>query len=494
MLCHSFCGAQTQAPLGRDEVAWQADSQSTDGRVWRYLRGHVEIRKEQMVLTADEVDYNEQTADIAARGNVHFSHSGRKEDVYASRFDYNLDTETGMFFDVHGTVSSASQGNPRVLHTNEPFYFQGKIAQKEEDHYIVFDGFVTDCKVPHPWWTLGSPRSTIVPGRYALMKRPIFRLRKIPLFAAPAYYKSLQRLPRQSGFLTPNIGNSSRRGRVLGESFFWAVNRSLDLTLGGTYYSSRGFAHQITGRARPTASSHFDLYYFAMNDRGIGEGPDKHKQGGRLVSVNGRTELPWGFHGVVNINYLSSLEFRSAFTETLNEAIFSEAHSVGFATKTFSTFFINAALVRNENFQTTEAGNTIVIRKFPSLEFNSREHEIVRGPVPLWFTLDSAADLLGRTQREFQTRQLSERIDFFPRISSRLDWKGFHLVPTFGLHETHYGEQRRPDGTISGEGLLRSAREISLELAPPPLERIFQGPCSPTSSSTSSSPTSPTAM
>ena len=184
-LCHSFCQLPAAAQA-KDEVTWEADSQSTDGRVWRFLRGHVEIRKEQMVLTADEADYNEQTHEVEARGNVHFSHPGRKEDVYASRFHYNLDTEVGIFYQVHGTVSSASQGSPRVLHTNEPFYFQGETAQKIKDHYVVYNGWLTDCKVPHPWWTFGSPRATIVPGRYALLRRPLFRLRKVPLFYAPA--------------------------------------------------------------------------------------------------------------------------------------------------------------------------------------------------------------------------------------------------------------------------------------------------------------------
>ncbi|HYM10337.1 MAG TPA: LPS assembly protein LptD [Bryobacterales bacterium] len=491
-LCHHLCAASSppqpgdrllatiqaaqaavEQPLGREDVIWQADSQSTDGRVWRYLRGHVEIHKEQMILTANEVDYNEQTHDAYARGNVHFVNPLRKEDIYAARFDYNLDSEIGMFYQVHGKVSSATQGNPFVLHTSEPFYFQGETAQKIQDHYIVYHGFITDCKVPHPWWTLGTPRATIVPGSYALMRRAVFRLRKIPLFYAPVYYKSLERLPRQSGFLTPNIGNSSSRGRVLGESFFWAISRSFDLTLDGMYYSARGPAEQIIGRGRPNDKSHFDAYFFAVQDRGIG--PTRHKQGGQMFSLSGRTELPWGFHGAVNVNYLSSLEFRLAFTETLNEAIFSEAHSVAFATKSFSTFFIDAALVRTENFFTTQPSDHIVIRKLPSLEFNSREHELLSGPLPVWFSLDSAADFLDRGQPNFHVH-LSERFDLFPRVSTGFSWKGFHFTPTFGLHETHYGEQQTPSGTVLDRNLLRSAQEVSLELVPPSLERIFNGP------------------
>jgi LPS-assembly protein len=465
-LCHGFCQAQ--------DVTMEADEQKAEGP-WRFLRGRVEIRRDEMVLTAEEVDYNEQTGDAEVRGNVHFSHPARKEDVYASKFKYNLNTGNGVFFEVRGTVRSASQASPRILTTNEPFYFQGEIAHKIGDHYVVFNGWVTNCKVPGPWWKLHSPKATIVPGRYALLQRSVFRLRKVPLFYAPVYYKSLERAPRSSGLLTPNIGNSSRRGRVLGESFFWAINRSFDLTAGGTYYSQRGFSHQITGRGRPTRTSHFDAFWFAMKDRGIPEGETRRKQGGRMFTMDGRTELPLGFRGAASVNYLSSLEFRLAFTETLNEAIFSEAHSVGYVTREWSTFALNAALVRHENFQTTERDDTIVIRKLPSVEFNSRERELVRGRLPVWLALDSAFELLGRRERGFRTRQLAERFDFFPRLSTRLAWKGFYLTPTLGAHETYYGERLRADGTVSGEGLRRSAREFSLELAPPSLARVFGG-------------------
>jgi LPS-assembly protein len=472
-----LASAQSPASAGApEEVVYLSDTQWSDGRTWRYLRGHVEIRYGETVFRADEIDYNEQTGDSEARGNVHFSHLGRKEDLYASRVSYNVRSETGTFYDVHGTVRSASQGGPRALTTDEPFYFQGEVAHKVEDHYTVYGGFVTNCKMPGPWWTLRTPKATIVPGSHALLYRSVFRLRKVPLFYAPVYYKSLERMPRSSGFLSPNIGNSSRRGRVLGESFFWAINRSYDVTLGGTYFSQRGLAHQVTARGRPSQTSHFDAFWFAMNDRGLVQGDTRRKQGGRMLTLNGRTELPHGFRGAANINYLSSLEFRLAFTETLNEAIFSEVHSVAYATKSLSSFFFNAAIVRNENFQTTRPDDTIVIRKVPSFEFNSREHELAGGKLPVYFTLDSAFDLLGRRQPDFRTRQLAERLDLFPRLSTHFAWKGFHVLPTVGAHETYYGEQRRPDGTVSGQNFRRAAREISLELTPPALARLFEGP------------------
>ena len=138
------------AAAPREEIFWQADSQSTDGRTWRYLRGNVELRKQEMLLRADEVDYNEQTGDAEARGNVRFLHPGRQEDVYAERFTYNLKTETGMFYKAHGTAGAGGQVGPGMLTTDQPFYFQAETAQKTKDRYLIHDGFVTNCKMPNP--------------------------------------------------------------------------------------------------------------------------------------------------------------------------------------------------------------------------------------------------------------------------------------------------------------------------------------------------------
>ena len=226
----------TQPPLpspqpGDTEI--RAFSQESVGDL-KYLRGNVEIHFDGSVITADEVDYNELTGETEARGDVRFRNSARQEDLHASKISYNSQTEAGTFYDVHGTVGSATQGGARALTTDNPFYIDGKVVHKTAEHFFVHDGFVTNCDINRPWWTLTAPKTKIVPGKSATVHRGVFRLRKVPLFYFPIFKKSLERLPRRSGFLTPNIGNSSRFGLVLGQSYYWAINRSFDATIGGT--------------------------------------------------------------------------------------------------------------------------------------------------------------------------------------------------------------------------------------------------------------------
>ena len=454
----------------------RAFSQESVGDL-KYLRGNVEIHFGGSVITADEVDYNELTGETEARGDVRFRNSARQEDLHASKISYNSQTEAGTFYDVHGTVGSASQGGARALTTDNPFYIDGKVVHKTAEHFFVHDGFVTNCDINRPWWTLTAPKTKIVPGKSATIHRGVFRLRKVPLFYFPIFKKSLERLPRRSGFLTPNIGNSSRFGLVLGQSYYWAINRSFDATIGGTLYTDRGIASQIGLRGRPTANSHFDAYFFGVRDRGLKLDDGRRiKQGGRSFTMKGSADFPGGFRGVAEINYLSSLEFRQAFTQSFNEAVFSQVRSIGFVTNNFSTFSLNASFLRNENFQSVERGDTVIIRKLPSVEFGSHDRRIVDGPVPLWLSFDSSFGLVSRTQPLFQTRRYVQRGDIYPRLTSKFYWRGFHFTPTLGARATSYGQSRNETGELVGTNLYRNTREASLDIAPPALERVYDGP------------------
>ena len=54
------------------------------------------------------------------------------------------------------------------------------------------------------------------------------------------------------------------------------------------------------------------------------ENGQRIKQGGFLLTVIGRPSSP-GADGRIELNYLSSFTFRQAFTESFNEAVFSES-------------------------------------------------------------------------------------------------------------------------------------------------------------------------
>ena len=456
-------------------VAIEADEkQEVDGPL-RHFRGHVKIETSDMMLKADEVDFDQDTHDAEARGRVHFENFINGDKIDCDHAQYNTENETGKFYQIHGTSPSKVQARPGLLLTSNPFYFEGEWAERIQEKYILHNGFVTDCLIPRPWWVLHAPIFDIIPGDRAIAHKAVFRLRGVPLFYAPYFYKSLDKEPRRSGFLTPNIGNSSRRGFMIGAGFYWAINRSYDVLYRPQYFTARGFAHIVDFRGKIRPGTDFDFNFYGVNDRGIKIGNTLQKQGGYVLSVHAHSELGDGWTARAEINYLSSFLFRQSFSESIHEAVFSESDSVAYVTKHWSTFGVTAAVERDQNFEDTTPGHTIVIRALPQVDFNSSERLISDRVLPIWVSLESSAGFLNRQQPEFDTRQFAGRLDFNPAVTTAFRWAGFSIVPSFALHETAY-DSSFVNGQVSGQNILRSAREFSVEIVPPSLARIFKAP------------------
>ena len=460
---------------GPGEYVVVADMQEADGPLY-HLRGHVHLETTDKQLDADEVDYNEDTGDAEVRGHVRYENFLDGTKLECDHGKYNINSETGIFYDLTGTSQPKIVSRPGLLTTSNPFYFEGKWAEKKEDRYVVHEGFITDCKVPKPWWRLTGPTFDIIPGDRALAYHSVFHIKRLPLFYMPAYYKSLKKLPRKSGFLEPSLGRSSLFGEFFGLGYYWAINRSYDLLYRGVYYTSRGLASTVDfrGKIRPGTDFNFNLY--GVNDRGIDVGAGQvQKQGGLQFTLDGRSQLGDGWEARGQINYLSSFLFRQAFSQSFHEAIFSESHSVGYLTKHWSSFAFNVVADRDEEFQSVIPDDKILIRKLPQVEFLSRDRQIWDGVLPVWFSLESSAGFLDRTEPDFQTRQFVPRLDVYPRLTTALHFAGFSLVPSFAARETNYGSSV-VNGHVSGQDFLRSAREVRVELLAPALERIFKSP------------------
>ncbi len=461
-----------------------ADRQEKEGSRY-HLQGSVEIAFRDMRLTADEADYDEGTQVAVVRGHVRLERSVQNEDIHAERAEYNLETEKGVFYQVHGT-SGARLGGHILLTTTNPFFFEARRVDKVgEDTYVLYHGYVTSCRTPNPLWTFHAGSATIRPGESAFLHNTWLRFKKVPFFYSPFFYHSLKRIPRSSGFLTPHIGTSSRKGKIAGESFFWAINRSADALLGAEYYSKRGWAQHATLRLRPAGNSYLTATYFGVLDRGLVRGNQRQDQGGRALTVTGASELPRGFRAVANVNYLSSFLFRLGFTESYNDAIGTEVHSTAFLTKHFDSYGFHAAFSRYQNFQGTAPRDSIEIRALPSVQFSSVDRKLL-AQAPLWFSFDTAVEGMSRSEPHLETSKFVDRFDVFPRLSVPLHWKHVHLAPTFGFRATHYGSSLAPQGSsgqapgtqplVSGRDLTRVTEEFGVDLRPPALARIFRSP------------------
>ncbi len=482
-----------------DQWEFRAVTQESDGP-WIRLRGKAEILGSDMMFQADEIDYNRVTEDVEARGNIYFRHFVRNEQIWAGRLEYNVAKERGKFYDVRGMAPVEMSPRPGILTTDNPFYFQGQWAERIGTRYILHNGFITNCTMPRPWWRLRGPRFEIVPGDHATAYRSMFLVRRFPLFYTPYFYKSLERVPRRSGFLMPNIGNSSRRGKMVGLAYYWAINRSYDTTYRIQDYTARGLAHTVDFRGKPREGSDFDAVFYGVQDRGFKKDNQVvYKAGGASLSLGGKSELGRGFTARGQFNYLSSLLFRQDFTDSFTEAVYSEVHSVGFLNRNWSSYVFNAAFSRLEEFQRSEREivdpvtgdrsllkDSVILRKMPEVSLSSRDRELVRGPLPVWVSFEGSAGLLYRSQPVFehdrlidryQTATTMNRLDFQPRLTTALRWREWNLIPSFAVRTTRYGQTQEPYQNrfrVVGQNLTRNTADFSVDLIAPSLARTFE--------------------
>jgi LPS-assembly protein len=458
-----------------EDVTIKALTQEKDGAIYKLI-GNAEIDYESYIIHADEITYDSASGQVTADGHMLLEGGPNDEHIEAHRGQYNIRNETGRFEGVAGGIGVRLRGNRVMLTSSNPFSFSGKVVEKTSPyHYVVYDGTVTTCELPQPKWQFRAHKVVVDVGGNAKIYQSAFFLHGIPILYFPFATHPAQKNPRQSGFLIPNIGQSSVKGTILGESVFLALNRSMDATIGAEYFSLRGWAPQGQFRARPSDTSFVDLNFFSVLDRGIGHPPAD--QGGGDVRLSAGAAFGHNFRGVADIDYLSSFVFRLAFNEVFTQAVNSEVKSTAFLSNTTNGYFYNIDVQRYQNFESTTPGDVVTILHAPTIELSSVHHKI--GHSPFYWSYDSALGGLARSDPSFSTAPLVGRFDFAPTISLPLLIDGWSLRPEVSARNTFYTQKLIPSTLISGPGTAvsdsvdRNALDVSIDIRPPTLDRVF---------------------
>jgi LPS-assembly protein len=459
-----------------------------EGKVYT-LRGDVQIQFADYDFHGDQVTYDSASGDVTAKGHVSLDGGRRDIHISGSEGTYNLHSQTGKFYNVRGSTGARFKGRSVTLTSSSPLSFSGKmVEQTGPDEYVLHHGSVTSCELPHPKWTFTAARIILKVGSSAHVYNTTFRLKGVPVFYLPYAAPPVERLGRESGFLIPVFGTSSTKGTVIGDSFYWAINRSMDATLGGEYLSKRGWALQENYRYRPNEESFLNLNYFGVLDRGItttsvnaaGQTVSQTaKQGGEDVKLNAATTFAHDVRGVASIDYLSSFIFRLAFTENFSQAVDSEVKSAAFLTKNLQGFSFNGFVARYQNFQSSNNNNAITILHAPGVELSSVDRKFFG--TPIYWSYDVNGGGLRRSQpgrSAFVTPGLVGRLDVDPDVSLPIFYKGWTFRPEVQLRNTIYTQQELTvqSGSITHNDLFnRRTLASSIELRPPVLSKVFDG-------------------
>ncbi|HJY87301.1 MAG TPA: putative LPS assembly protein LptD, partial [Candidatus Acidoferrales bacterium] len=318
MLLADSAAAQVRMPAERGVMQLEAKQQRKEGNVF-YGDGDVDIRFDEKRLRADHVRYDEGTNEAVASGHVRFDFE--TQHLEADEGHYNVRTGHGTFRHVRGSVKIQRQPNPNVLVSPNPLYVEAREVERlDEQTYKLRHAWITVCTPERPVWKFYARRAKLRLDRNVALVNTNFRLFRVPLVYLPYATAPAGRRLRQSGFLVPDFGNSSRKGFVLGDSYYWAPTSWFDLTLGAQLFSRRGWSQVGNVRARPWENVRMAYNYFGVVDRGL-PGPNgvRMPQGGHESRLEFEAQLPNGWRAVADITQLTSLTFRLAFAETFRE-------------------------------------------------------------------------------------------------------------------------------------------------------------------------------
>jgi LPS-assembly protein len=184
--------------------------------------------------------------------------------------------------------------------------------------------------------------------------------------------------------------------------------------------------------------------------------------------------LPDGWRAVADLDQLTSLTFRLAFSETFVQAVNSEVRNTAFLTNNFRGFSLNFAAVSYKNFLSASPQASIALRAAPEVRFSSVDQAFLsRFPAYFSFSAFSGAERRDETVTPFETPGFVERSEFAPSVTMPLHWGPWlNVTPSFTFRSTYYGGQLQ-NGAFADQGFFRNTGEIAVDIRPPTIERVW---------------------
>lgn len=231
--CWFSSQALAQASAKIQGLLVQADSLSRDGdKDLVELEGHVQIIRETQHISCAKARIFLRSKRVELFGQVRMI--SPKSTVGGDMVTLDYETNTGMIY--NGFVQSGS------------VIFEGKILQKiGEDEYFVSEADYTTCTNCPASWSFSGYKIRAELGGYAYIKNSLLKFGGVPVLWLPYLIVPLKS-DRQSGLLTPEFEQSSGGGFAYSQSFFWALSRSEDATLGIKNYEKRGLKGFLNAR------------------------------------------------------------------------------------------------------------------------------------------------------------------------------------------------------------------------------------------------------
>lgn len=239
----SLVGNEEDLP---DEVLFEADTvtrDSDDGPI--IAEGDIRAYFGERYMRADRLIYYPETDVVIAEGNVSIT-DANMETLFAGRVTLSGDMRDGII----ENFSALLQDNARLAADNA-VQEQGARTRLSKAVYTACNVCNDEGEAKTPTWRIKSLRVTRdLERRVVRFHHAFLELKGVPILYTPYLQGPDPSVERQSGFLTPRVGASSRLGFNLELPYYLALSNHQDATFFPKYTAEDGVLWQGEYRRR----------------------------------------------------------------------------------------------------------------------------------------------------------------------------------------------------------------------------------------------------
>jgi hypothetical protein len=450
------------------------------------LSGNVEgeLEREQLKFAADQIDYYTDTRRLIATGHVVVITPGSH--ISADKADLDTRNRTGIYYNAFGTVAvsdgqaspqPASSGSARssaLFGGQDPIaYFYGETIERTgPDTYKITRGGFTTCVQPTPRWEAVSATATMRVDRYAVLKHTVLKVKNVPLLYLPVMYYPIQRDDRATGFLMPIYGNSRYSGQSVSNAFFWAIDRSQDMTFVHDWMPSagQGYGSEYRMVAGPGTDAHMRLY--RLSERAT---PERDAHSSFDVKVSTIARLPARLSAKVNVDYFSDVTVQQAYQQDLYNATRQTRSYGGNLSGAWGRDAVSAIFQRADMFN----GNVLARSSGARPRLSYRRSLTQIAGLPLYFATSTEYAALTRAEGVGSDREIEynlSRYDLTPSIQFPFTkWPFLSVRSSLEWHNTFYSDRYDAKSQPTGDPLYRRYLYMESRIVGPIFSKIFNG-------------------
>ncbi|MCC9625557.1 LPS assembly protein LptD [Thalassospira sp. MA62] len=221
-----------------DEVDYNRELQTVTAR------GNVEIIRDGRILLADTVSYDQSQDVVTASGNVSITEP-TGEVTFASYVELSGDFKDGVVRDIYVLLDE----HTRIAGTGAR-RSAGNFTEIAKAVYSPCD-VCEDDSGSAPLWRIRSERVLHdAEAKTIEYEDARLELGGIPVLYTPYFQHPDPTVTRQSGLLAPIFGSTSHVGQFFSQPYYWAIDKSRDMTLTPTYTTDEGALLETEYRQR----------------------------------------------------------------------------------------------------------------------------------------------------------------------------------------------------------------------------------------------------